>query len=90
MCGNTLKECGALRFKSIGGSVTGNSFNRIVGISILIWPGWLEGSAGLRDVLVADNTMLAYLKANTSGWITVGEGTSNITLRDNHPSAGAA
>ena len=85
--GNTLKECGGLRFKSIGGSVTGNSFNRTVGISILIWPGWLEGSAGLRDVLVADNSMLAYLKANTSGWITVGKGTSNITLRDNHPSA---
>ena len=88
---NTFEECGGLRFKSIGGSVSSNSFSRTVGISISIWPGWLEGSAGLRDVLVAENSMLAFNKnANTSGWIAVGEGTSNITVRDNHPAPGLA
>ena len=46
-----------------------------------MWPGWLEGSAGLRNVLVADN----YLVGSKN--VTVGPGTENITVRDNHIAA---
>jgi hypothetical protein len=50
--------------------------NNTGGIGILIWPEWLEGSVGLRDVLVARNTFAP----NASQAVLVGKGTSNITV----------
>ena len=55
----------------------GNSFNHTKGVFVTIMPGWLEGSVGLRDVVVAQNLFL-----NTEGTanVTVGQGTCNITV----------
>lgn len=73
---NTFQSCGAVHFKSIGGSVAGNFMNHTGGIGIVIWPQWLEGSVGLRDVLVARNSFAP----NASQPVLVGKGTSNITV----------
>ena len=74
--GNTMTDCGALHFKSIGGVIEKNFMNHTGGIGILIWPGWLEGSVGLRDVLVAGNSFAP----NAAQAVIVGKGTSNITV----------
>jgi hypothetical protein len=75
---NSLLGCNSVHFKSIGGRVTSNSFNHTGGVGIIIWPQWLEGSAGLRDVAVTDNVFL-----NHQG-VAVGPGTENITVAGNH------
>jgi len=55
--------------------------NNTLGIGILIWPNWLEGSVGLRDVLVARNSFVNSVRlANASRPVVVGAGTSNITV----------
>ena len=74
--GNSFTACNAIHFKSIGGTVEDNFMNHTLGIAILIWPNWLEGSMGLRDVLVARNTFAP----NASQPVVVGRGTSNITV----------
>ena len=76
MRGNSFTACNAIHFKSIGGTVEDNFMNHTLGIAILIWPNWLEGSMGLRDVLVARNTFAP----NASQPVVVGRGTSNITV----------
>ena len=82
--GNNFTGCDCIHFKSIGGTVEDNFMNRTArgsdapgfGIAILIWPNWLEGSMGLRDVLVARNSFAP----NASTPVLVGKGTSNITV----------
>lgn len=75
--GNSFASCGAVHFKSIGGTVENNFMNHTRGIGILIWPQWLEGSVGLRDVLVSGNSFAP----NASQAVKVGRGTSNITVQ---------
>ena len=75
---NKFEECGGTRFKSIGGQVLDNSFKRTNAISIVIWPGWLEGSVGLRDVLVEGNM---FSNMSILHNVHVGPGTSNITVK---------
>ena len=75
---NKFEECGGTRFKSIGGQVLDNSFKRTNAISIVIWPGWLEGSVGLRDVLVEGNM---FSEMSILHNVHVGPGTSNITVK---------
>jgi hypothetical protein len=58
------------------GTAEHNFMNHTAGIGIIIWPQWLEGSVGLRDVLVARNSFAP----NVSQAIKVGRGTSNITV----------
>jgi hypothetical protein len=41
-------------------------------------PGWLEGSVGLRDVLVAGNTFANGAEGFAN--VTVGQGTRNISV----------
>jgi hypothetical protein len=46
-----------------------------------MWPGWLEGSIGLRDVLVSRNSIINSVRlANASHTVVVGKGTTNITV----------
>ena len=71
---NSLLGCNSVHFKSIGGRVTANRFNHTGGVGITIWPQWLEGSAGLRDVTVSDNVFLNHQ------CVAVGPGTQNITV----------
>ena len=79
--GNSFTACNAIHFKSIGGTVENNFMNNTLGIGILIWPNWLEGSMGLRDVLVARNYFVNSVRlANASQPVVVGRGTSNITV----------
>ena len=79
--GNTFTACNAIHFKSIGGTVEDNFMNNTLGIGILIWPNWLEGSMGLRDVLVARNSFANSVRIpNGSQPVVVGRGTSNITV----------
>ena len=55
--------------------------NNTAGVSVLIWPQWLEGSVGLRDVLVAGNSIVdAHGHPLPHGGVFVGRGTSNITV----------
>ena len=75
---NSLLGCNSVHFKSIGGRVTANRFNHTGGVGIIIWPQWLEGSVGLRDVSVTDNIFY-----NHQG-VAVGPGTQNITVARNH------
>jgi hypothetical protein len=75
---NSLLGCNSVHFKSIGGRVTANLFNHTGGVGIIIWPQWLEGSVGLRDVAVTDNIFF-----NHQG-VAVGPGTQNITVARNH------
>ena len=75
---NKFEECGGTRFKSIGGQVLDNSFKRTNAISIVIWPGWLEGSVGLRDVVVEGNM---FSNMSILHNVHVGPGTSNITVK---------
>ena len=75
--GNTFSSCGAVHFKSIGGTVEDNFMNNTAGIGIIIWAKkWLEGSVGLRNVLIAGNTFAP----NAAQAVKVGNGTSNITV----------
>lgn len=75
--GNTFSSCGAVHFKSIGGTVEDNFMNKTAGIGIMIWAKqWLEGSVGLRNVRVAGNSFAP----NASQAVKVGPGTSNITV----------
>jgi hypothetical protein len=79
--GNNFTACNAIHFKSIGGTVEDNFMNNTLGIGILIWPHWLEGSMGLRDVLVARNSFANSIRLpNASQPVVVGKGTSNITV----------
>jgi hypothetical protein len=79
--GNSFTGCNAIHFKSIGGTVEDNFMNNTLGIGILMWPGWLEGSIGLRDVLVARNSIINSVRlANASHTVVVGKGTTNITV----------
>ena len=75
---NSLLGCNSVHFKSIGGRVTANRFNHTGGVGIVIWPQWLEGSVGLRDVAVTDNIFYNHQH------VTVGPGTQNITVARNH------
>ena len=56
--------------------VSDNFMNHTGGIGIVIWPQWLEGSVGLRDVLVARNSFAP----NAAQAVIVGNGTRNITI----------
>ena len=79
--GNSFTGCNAIHFKSIGGTVEDNFMNNTLGIGIYAWPTWLEGSMGLRDVLVARNSFVNSVRlANASRPAVVGRGTSNITV----------
>jgi len=78
--GNTFTVCNAIHFKSIGGVVEDNVLNNTLGIGIYSWPGWLEGSMGLRDVLVARNSFVNNVRLKNKTRIVVGRGTSNITV----------
>ena len=79
--GNSFTACNAIHFKSIGGTVEDNFINNTLGIGIYAWPTWLEGSMGLRDVLVARNSFVNSVRlANASRPAVVGRGTSNITV----------
>jgi hypothetical protein len=78
---NSLLGCNSVHFKSIGGRVTANIFNHTGGVGIIIWPQWLEGSAGLRNVAVTDNVFLNHQS------VVVGPGTQNITVARNHDAA---
>ena len=80
--GNHFHHCGHVHFKSIGGEVSGNYFRSTKGIGIDIMQQWLEGSIGLRDVLVSRNHFADGLGQSN---IDVGKRTSNITVRDNYP-----
>lgn len=79
--GNNFTGCNAIHFKSIGGTVEDNVMNNTLGVGILIWPHWLEGSVGLRDVLVARNSFVNSVRlANPSRPVVVGPDTRNITV----------
>ena len=79
--GNSFTGCNAIHFKSIGGTVEDNFMNNTLGIGILMWPNWLEGSIGLRDVLVARNSIINSVRlANASHTVVVGKGARNITV----------
>lgn len=55
--------------------------NNTLVIGIYTWPNWLEGSMGLRDVLVARNTFVNSVRLpKGSQPVVVGPGTSNITV----------
>jgi len=77
---NTFYDCGCTRVKNIGSVISGNHFNHTSGIVVETWPEWLEGSVGLRDILVSDNSF-----SNFKGGkhVAVGKGTRNITVRNN-------
>ena len=56
----------------------GNVFNHTKGLYIATQTQWLEGSVGIRDVVVSGNVFL-----HTEGGgpnVTVGPGARNITL----------
>ena len=81
--GNSFTGCNAIHFKSIGGTVEENFMNNTLGIGIYAWPNWLEGSMGLRDVLVARNSFVNSVRLARNGVsrpVVVGRGTSNITV----------
>lgn len=79
--GNSFTACNAIHFKSIGGTVEDNFMNNTLVIGIYTWPNWLEGSMGLRDVLVARNTFVNSVRLpKGSQPVVVGPGTSNITV----------
>ena len=55
--------------------------NNTLGIGIYAWLNWLEGSMGLRDVLVARNTFVNPVRMRKgSPNVNIGKGTSNITV----------
>ena len=76
--GNTFNDCGTLRFKSIGGVIESCMFNHTKGLYITIQPQWLEGSVGLRDVVVAGNSFIGTRDGAAN--VTVGRGTRNISV----------
>lgn len=78
---NSFTGCNAIHFKSIGGTVEDNFMNNTLGIGIYAWLNWLEGSMGLRDVLVARNTFVNPVRMRKgSPNVNIGKGTSNITV----------
>ena len=84
---NGFRNCGHIHFKSIGGQVVGNTLTDTSGIGILIWVRpWDEGSVGLRDVVVSQNTLVNQdANRQLASSVLVGPGTSNISVHDNYP-----
>ena len=84
---NAFHNCGHIHFKSIGGQVVGNTLTDTSGIGILIWVRpWDEGSVGLRDVVVSQNTLVNQdANRQLASSVLVGPGTSNISVHGNRP-----
>ena len=84
---NAFRNCGHIHFKSIGGQVVGNTLTDTSGIGILIWVRpWDEGSVGLRDVVVSQNTLVNQdANRQLASSVLVGPGTSNISVHGNRP-----
>jgi len=76
---NTMRHCTGLRFKSIGGQLIGNTLNSTF-VTVNTWQQWGEGSAGLRDIVVANNT---FLTCRPPPYVTQGLGNVNVTIINN-------
>ena len=76
---NTISHCAGTRFKSIGGLLAGNRFNYTF-VTVNTWQQWGEGSVGLRDIVVANNT---FITCKPPPYVTQGLGNQNVTITNN-------